>query len=229
MKVVLLLLAAAAVFGMFAGSTEPVIGPLQGTAIEPILHALHSGNSIVFNLSVGYLSSFIFWLLVVHYPEVRRRALLRDNLALQYHNFKESVIQILLWCSVGSHDSELPKQLCDHLKFKEFFSGNEKQHWYGALNGLQDQQDHMRDLLFELELLSSEVAYVLNNVSIQDANVHQSLKFLNEHIFRLKNSSVYSGNPVKYIGNFIWGILARWSFITGQRQEDFIEEVIKKL
>ena len=229
MKVLLLLLAAAAVFGMFSGSTEPVVSPLRGTAIEPTLRALHNGNSIVFNLSVGYLISFIFWLLVVQYPEAKRRALLRDNLARQYQYFKESVIQILLWCSVGSHDSELPKQLCDHLKFKEFFSGNERQNWYDALNGLQDQKHHMHALLFELELLASEVTYVLNNVPIQDPKVHRSLKLLNEHIFRLKNSSAYSGDPVKYIGNFIWGILARWSFVDGQRQDDFIEEVIKKL
>ena len=96
MKVLLLLLAAAAVFGMFSGSTEPVVSPLRGTAIEPTLRALHNGNSIVFNLSVGYLISFIFWLLVVQYPEAKRRALLRNNLARQYQYFKESVIQILL-------------------------------------------------------------------------------------------------------------------------------------
>lgn len=116
MNRVLYFLAAVAVFGMFSGSTEPVIFPLRGTVVEPALHALHSGNSIVFNLSLGYLSSFIFWLLVVQYPENKRRKLLRDNLARNYQDFKESVIQILLWCSVGTHSSNLPKELCDHLR-----------------------------------------------------------------------------------------------------------------
>ena len=226
---VLILLAVAAVFGMFSGSTETVMPLLRGSVIEPALHALHNGNSIVFNLSVGYLSSFIFWLLVVQYPETKRRALLRDNLARQYQYFKESVIQILLWSSVGTYDSDLPKQLCDHVKFKEFFNDNNKKQWYAASNGLQNEKHRMHDLLFELELLASEVTYVLNNVPIKDAQVHRSLKLLNENIFRLKNSSVYSDDQVKYVGNFLWGILARWSFIDGQRQDDFIEEMIKKV
>lgn len=229
MKLVLIILALAAVFGTFASSTEPVIGPLKGTAVEPMLHALHNGNSIVFNLSVGYLISLLFWFLVVQYPEVKRRNLLRDNLERQYQAFKEATIQILLWCSIGTHDSELPKELCDHLKFKEFFNRNKKQHWYAALNGLQDDKDHLADLLFELEMLAAEVAYVLNNVPIQDPKVHRSLKLLHENIFRLKNSSVYSHDQVKYVGNFLWGILARWSFVDGQRQDDYIQNIINSL
>jgi hypothetical protein len=229
MNLALYLLAAVAVFGMFSGSMEPVILPLRGTAIEPALLALHSGNSILFNLSLGYLSSFIFWLLVVQYPETKRRKLLRDNLARQYQDFKQSVVRILLWCSIGAHSSELSKDLCDHEKFKQFFNANEKQHWYAALNGLEDQKHHLKDLLFEMELLATEVTYVLNNVPLQDEQVHRSLKLLNEQVHRLRNSSVYSADPVKYVGNFLWGILARWSFIEGQRNDDFIEELIKKL
>ena len=229
MNRILFLLATIAVFGMFSGSTEPVISPLRGTFVEPALRALHNGNSIVFNLSLGYLSSFIFWLLVVQYPEARRRKLLRENLARQYQYFKESVIQIFLWCSVGTHDSELVEQLCNHVSFKKYFNEDSKARWYATLNGLEDQKHHLQDLLFEMELLAAEVTYVLNNVPIQDEKVHRSMKLLNENIHRLKNSSVYSSDPVKYVGNFLWGILARWSFVDGQRQDDFIEEMIKKL
>ena len=229
MKAFILFLAAAAVFGLFSGSNEPVASLLRGTAIEPTLRALHNGNSILFNVSVGYLSSFIFWLIVVQYPEVKRRALLRDNLARQYQDFKESVIAIILDCSVGSHALEFPKQLCDHLKFKEFFSGNGNPSWDDVLNGLQNQRHYMQDLLVEFELLTSEVAYVLNNVPIQDPKVHQSFKRFSRYVFRLKNSSVYSYDSAKYIGEFIWEILARWSFVDGQHEDDFIEEMIRKL
>lgn len=214
---------------MFAGSTEVVIPPLRGTAIESALHALHSGNSIVFNLSVGYLSSFVFWLLVVQYPDVRRRQLLRKNLSRQYQYFKESVIQILLWNAIGAHSTDLSKALCNHLKFKEYFNQNNKEQWYAALNGLQDNKHHLSDLLFEMELLASEVAYVLNNVAVHEDQVHRSLKLLNENIHRLRNSSVYSSDPVKHVGNFLWGILSRWSFVDGQRHDDFIEKMIKRL
>ena len=229
MNYVLTLLAGIALFGVFAGSTEPVITELRGTVIEPILHSLHSGNSIIFNLSVSYLGSFFFWLLVVVHPEARRRKLLRDNLARQYRYFKEAVLQILLWSSVGSHDSNLPKELCNHVRFREFFDADGKKNWYAALNGLQDRPDYLKDLLFEMEILASEVAYILNNVPIHDESVHRSMKLLKENIHRLRHSTVYSSDPAKNVGNFLWGILARWSFIDGQRQDDFVELTIAKI
>ncbi|MDO8827207.1 hypothetical protein [Methylophaga sp.] len=229
MKYFLIFLAIIATFGLFSGASEPVITPLKGTWVEPILQSLHIGNSILFNLCVAYLGSFFFWALVVQYPEAKRRKLLRDNLSQQYQQFKESVIQVLLWSSVGGHDTQLPKKLCDHVEFRTYFDANDKQRWYDVLNGLNNRNDFLQDLLFEMELLASEVNYVLNNVAIQDARVHQSFKLLNENINRLKNSSVYTDDPVKYVGNFLWGILARWSFIDGQQQDDFLELMIKKV
>lgn len=101
MKYFLIVLSFLATFGLFSGASEPVITPLRGTWIEPILHSLHVGNAILFNLCVAYLGSFFFWLLVVQYPEFKRRKLLRNNLSRQYKQFKESVIQVLLWASAS--------------------------------------------------------------------------------------------------------------------------------
>lgn len=229
MKTVLLLFTLVAVFGMFSGSNEPIVEFLRGTSIEPYVLALHTGNSIVFNLSVGYLVSMFFWLLVVYFPESNRRLILRDNLNRRYQEFREDTIQVLLLSSIGIHDSQLPKELCDHRKFKEFFNMNRKERWYAALNGLQGNQDRINDLLLELELFSSEVSYVLSNVNIQDPKVHSFLKQLNENIYRLKNSSIHSSDQVKYLGNFLWGIHARWSIIDGQRENDVIQDTIDAL
>jgi hypothetical protein len=229
LKTALLLATLVAVFGMFAGSNEPVVGMLRGSFLEPHLHALHNGNSITFNLSVGYLVSMFVWLLVVHFPERARRRIFRDNLSRRYQDFREDTIQILLWAAIGTHDSALPKELCDHRKFKEFFDENKKERWYAALNGLQGDKERIDDLLLELELFAGEVAYVLNNVSIQDAEVHSFFKRLNEHIYRLKNASVYSYDHVKYLGGFLWEIHARWSIIDGQRNEDVIQDMIDTL
>ena len=72
LKTALLLLTLAAIFGMFSGSHEPVIGILRDTSVGPVLRALHNGNSIVFNLSIGYLVSMLFWVLVVNPPRPMR-------------------------------------------------------------------------------------------------------------------------------------------------------------
>jgi hypothetical protein len=226
---VFLLLSLLAVFGMFSGSNDPIVGFLRGTAFEPYLFALHNGNSIVFNLSVGYLVSVFFWVLVVYFPERSRRRILRDNLGRRYRQFREDTIQILLWSAIGTHDSQLPKELCDHRKFREFFDENEKKRWYSAMNGLQGDKARMDDLLLELELFANEVAYVLNNVSIQDPKVHSFFKRLQEHIYRLRNASVYSYDQVKYLGGFLWEIHARWSIIDGQRETDVIQDMIDTL
>lgn len=229
MKPVLLLFALAAVFGMFSGSNEPVVEFLRGTSVEPYVRALHNGNSIVFNLSIGYLVSMFFWLLVVYFPERNRRLILRDNLSRRYQDFREDTIQILLWASIGTHDSQLPKELCDHRKFKEFFDENGKEHWYAALNGLQRDNIRIDELLLELELFAGEVSYVLNNINVQDNKVHSFFKRLSENIYRLKNSSVYSYDQVKYLGSFLWGIHARWNIIDGQREDDAIQDMIDVL
>lgn len=121
MKIVFFMFALLAVFGTLSGSNEPVIEFLRGTPFEPVLLFLHNGNSIFFNLSVGYIVSLFFWGLVVYIPERNRRLILRDNLSRRYQDFRENTIQILLWASIGTHDSQLPKELCDHRKFKEFF------------------------------------------------------------------------------------------------------------
>lgn len=229
MKTVLSLLTLAAVFGMFSGSNEAIVEFLRGTAIEPYVLAAHNGNSIVFNLSIGYLVSIFFWLLVVHFPEQSRRLILRDNLSRRYQDFKESTIEILLCASIDTHDSQLPKELCDHQKFRDYFDENSKERWYAALNGLQKNKDHIGDLLLELELFAGEVSYVLNNVSIQDPKVHSFFKQLSENIYRLKSSSVYSYDQVKYLGGFLWGILTRWNNIEGQREDDAIQSMIDAL
>lgn len=225
-RALFLVLVPLAIFGTFSGSTESVVGFLRCTSIEPYLLALHNGNSIVFNLSVGYLVSLFFWSLVVYFPERTRRLILRDNLSRRYQDFRESTIQILLWASIGAHDSQLPKELCDHRKFREFFDENGKEHWYAALNGLQGTKERVDELLLELELFAGEVSYVLNSVNIQDPRVHSFFKRLSENIYRLKNSTVYSCDQVKYLGNFIWIIHARWSSIDGQLENDVIQDMI---
>ena len=228
-KVLFLVLVPLAVFGMFSGSTEPVVKFLRGTSVEPFLLALHNGNSIVFNLSVGYLVSLFFWFLVVYFPDRNRRIILRDNLSRRYRDFRESTIQILLSASIGTHDSQLPKELCDHRKFREFFDENNRGNWYAALNGLQGTKERVDELLLELELFAGEVSYTLNNVNIQDPKVHSFLKRLSENINRLKNSPFYSYDQIKSLGNLMWTVHARSSIINGQIENDVIQDMIDAL
>lgn len=214
---------------MFATSGEAVVPVLRGTSVAPVLLALGWPNTIAFNLSVGYLVSVFFWLLVVFLPERSRRRLLRENLNRAYQHFKESVLQILLWSSIGTHDSRLPKELCDHRKFIEYFGADQSKPWYAVLNGLQGSELRRQELVLELEVFSDEVAYVLNNVNIHDERVHRLFKVLKENIYRLNHSQADTYDHVKDLGRFLWGVFARWNFVDGQRETDVIQETIERL
>ena len=225
----LAVLAIVAALVMFASSGEPVIPVLRDTSLGSWLQSLGHTNTIAFNLAVGYLVSGIFWLLVVYLPDQARRSVLRDNLSRSYQRFKESALQILLWCSIGTHDSRLPEELCDHRRFKEFFEADKSARWYAAMNGLQGSEIRMHELVLELEIFADELAYILNNSNIQDAKVHRLFKVLKENIYRLNRSRDYTDDQVKYVGRFLWEVLARWSFVDGQRDNDIIQETIELL
>jgi hypothetical protein len=229
LSLAIMMLAVVALVVLFATSGEPPAPFLHGTALAAWLTGLGYPNVIAFNLAVGYLVSAFFWVLVVYLPERSRRNVLRLNFGRSYQQFKEATTRILLWASIGAHDSELTEELCDPVKFKAFFGANKSEHWYAALNGLEGEPARMSELILELEIFADEVGYVLNAVAIQDANVHRILKSLKEHVYRLNHSTVYTGDQVKYVGQFLWEVLAHWDFIEGYRERDYIQDAIDSL
>lgn len=223
------LLTLLAVFGTFAGANEPIVGWLRGTFAEPYLYRLHSGNSILFNISVGFLNSVVFWVMVVVYPERNRNKVLRENLRRRYQDFKESTVQTLLHAAGISRSTAEVRSLTDYRNFKAFFGANERAHWYDALNGLQDQRERMDNLLLEMEMLADEVRYVLDKINIDDEHVHASFKLLCAQVLRLRRDRTYSYDQVKYVGQFVWGTLAQWSFVDGQLDVDPMQRLIDSI
>ena len=87
----------------------------------------------------------------------------------------------------------------------------------------------MREITLAMQILADEVNYVLNNLSIDDEGAHALLKNLNENVYRLQHSGADLYDQVKHVGGFLWVILARWSVIEGQLQEDVVQNVIDRL
>jgi hypothetical protein len=224
------LLAIVAAYFAVSASGERVIPWLQGTPVESALIQLGWTNTIVFNLAIGYLVSLFFWLIVVHLPERKRRAMLRNKLDRTYKYFKEDIVQTLLWALNAPYESAQIEQLAtDHIAFKNFFGNDNKSIWGAALNGMQDSEERLREVYFAMESLSLEVTYVLSSLPIQDENAHTFLKHLNETIRRLKHYDTAEYDRVKYIGSFLWGIFARWDILSGQMQDDPLQATINRL
>lgn len=222
-------LAATAAILVFVSSGEPLVRVLRDSQLATILYALSWPNTIVFNLSIGYLSSMIFWVLVVYLPEKSRRRLLRETLAKRYTEFKHEIVQTFIWASGESQDIQFVDDLVnDHIKFKEYF-GSSSDRLYAVLNGIQGSEMRMHEILLAMKMFSDEVAYILNNVSIDDPSVNRAFKRLNESIFRLRESETDLYDRVKYVGNFLWRILARWNIIEGQVEDDIVEKMIARI
>ncbi|AXY42575.1 hypothetical protein [Halomonas sp. JS92-SW72] len=215
---------------MFKSSNEPVLASLeQYPQAVALMTQFEIGNTVIFNISVGYLVSVLFWLLVVVAPHSRRRAILRNNLLMHYSDFKRDLAHTML-DAAGDRDSyEKSFELTDFRKFREYFSESERHRWHAALNAIQSDASYLTDVHVEMDLLSDEFRYVLNNIEISDQELIAFIKRLLNYVYRLKHSPTFTGDEVKYLGGFIWEIMASWSTIDGQRDFDLIERMIRRI
>ncbi len=229
LKYILTSLFALSLIGIISSSDDPVSGSIRNLSAPSSGSALIAGNSLIFDASIGVFTSIFFWFLLVFIPERKKRKILRNNLDIRYRQFKEEINRILLSAIGASYEYDLPSRLCSHSEFRSFYNSNEKANWYAALNGLQSNENLMRDIVVEMDLLLDEVSHAINNVYISDDKVFAFFKNFSGNVYRLRNSSVYSDDNVKYIGQFIWSTLARWSIVDGQRKEDIIEKMINQI
>jgi hypothetical protein len=226
LEAVLFVLCAVSAVMIFVSSGEPVADIIYHTALRPFLERFGWQNAIVFNLSIGVIGGVFLWWLVSWLPERRKRNLIRDSLASRYKEFKEDTIAVLLATSGHGYDSQLTTKLLDHNEFKQFFSGKR---WNDATNGFQFEPGNLNDLITELELFAAEILYVLNNVDIQDAEVYSFFKRLSRIIHRFRGPIDLNRDELKPLMRFLWEIFARWDYVTGQRETDIVEDMIRRI
>jgi len=215
----------------FKASNEPILSIFQGTWVESFFQQFDTGNSIIFGLSIGFLVSVFFYILVVWLPNRRRKSLIKRNFEEQYRTFKHDTISIFLMACQGFHDSELPRKLSDQSEFVKFFRepiGSDPRNirWYTVLNGLKEH--HLKSLLVVMEIFMNEVAYVLNNIDINDPEVFAFFKRLSQAVYQLKNSTL-GYEEIKPLDSFIWQIFGGFSIIDGRRDYDVVKKMINKI
>jgi hypothetical protein len=214
----------------FKASDEPILSIFVGTWINSYLQQFETGNSIIFDLSIGFLVSVFFYLLVVWFPDRQRKNLIKRNFEEQYKSFRRDTISVLLTAG-RSYDYELLLKLLDHNEFSKFIQTpiDDNPHnikWYAIAQGLNEY--HLKDLLVSLEIFMNEVAYVLNNIDINEPEVFAFFKRLSQAVYRLKNSTLGS-DEFKPLENFILGILGGYDIIEGRRDYDIVKIMISKM
>ena len=219
---ILWILSTASIILVLKTSDEPMLAIFKNTWADSLFQQLATGNLIIFNLSIGFLVSVIFYLLVVWFPNRQRRNLIKRNFEEQYKMFKRDTIKIFLSILELGNDFDLPSKLSDVKEFRDYF----KNRWGGVLNGLDEY--HLKDLLVTLEIFRNEVSYVLNNVNISDPEVFALLKRLSQAVYSLKNSS-FKDDEIKEFEHFVWQLFGGFSLAEGCKDHDIIKIMINKI
>ena len=167
----------------------------------------------------------------VELEETKRHNIVQGHLRAQYEEFRRNIVDICLRAEVKSYsiDIELNKRLQDMFEFRRYFSDDNDKRWYAVLNGLQGDKEILEDLYVEIDLLMQQITYALNNIHIKDDEALRFLTRLSQHTYRLRNTDVYSHEPIKYVGGFLWDVMAGWSVINGYREEDIVSKSIGML
>ncbi len=218
------------IFLAFKSSHEPTLNAISKNAfVTDTLSQFPTGNSIIFNLSIGYIVSVIFWLMVVVLPRQHKRKLLRKNLLRHYIDFRQDMAHTMLDAAGDDDSYDKSFELVDYIKFREYFSGANRPRWSAALGEMQNDSRYITDLLVEMDILSNEFNYVLNNTEISDQELFEFCKRLLNYVYRLKNLSSYTDDHVKYLGKFIFETMGCWNTVEGERDSDIIEDMINRI
>lgn len=218
------------IFLAFKTSSEPILRIFKNTSIETLFRQFTIGNSLVFSVSMGFLVSMIFYLLVVWIPDRRRKNLIKHNFEEQYKMFKRDMIWAFLSIlRITRYDPDLLSKLSDVKEFRNYFKEpfcDSQCRWDGVLNGLNEY--HLKDILVTLEIFRNEVAYVLNNVEINVPEAFAFFKRLSQAVYSLKNSS-FKDDEIKEFSHFVWQLFGGFSFAEGCKDHDIVKIMIKKI
>ena len=222
-------LSVACIILMFITSTDPLLPVLAGTAIATLLTQFPTGNQIGFDLSVGVLTSVLMYFLIVKLPERAKRAIIRKNLSTTYDSCKQQCIAVYLGCFMNSYPADLPKELSEQKRFREFFkadNGSAQTKWDAVANGLDEQK--LKTLIVELEILMAEIHFTLTSIDIQDQRSFEFLKRLSRIIYRSKNWTTEYEDTKSMLG-FLWSLHSGWSWVDSYADRDPIEDMISAI
>jgi hypothetical protein len=197
------------------------------TELARILSALEAGLGIV---TIG-----LFLNAVAHRSdeekEARRKEVLRAHLLAQYKEWRRELVGACLRGAIGGYstDSKLEEELVHFKRFREYFTGADKQRWYDVLNGLQSNEQFLEDILVVSDLFAQQVNYTLGAIQAEDTGALAILTRVAQRPYLLKNLDAYSGDPVKHIGQFVFNVMGMFSIVTGFFDEDYIEAAIRRL
>ena len=189
---------------------------------------------------IGGLISFLFYFLVIHIPERKKRRIIKVNLKQQYANVKEAILHEIISASQKGGRTDLMivdsctiKRLLTTDGFREAFEGGKEGHeGFYAFRNYMSKEDvpEYREIIINLQVLSKEIDYVLHNCPIKDEKIFGFFKRLQGLLILLENRStgLYQDEE-GMLSSFIWPVFSGYSIIEGDLGYDFVEKMIEEI
>jgi hypothetical protein len=187
-------------------------------------------------LLAGGLVSFLFYYLVVHLPEARKKSIIKSNLQRLYRGIKEDILLAVVHASIkgGRRDltpsAEILKSLMTPAGFKAAFDSGREAHegFYAFANQMHDDTHEFRQIVLALQMLSKQIEFVLHNYPVDDQHVFDFFKRLELLLMRLQASGP-GYDESKPLCRFIWDVYAGWNWQDGDVGYDRIQKMISDL
>lgn len=180
-------------------------------------------------ITINIIAAYIFYILVVYYPEKRSRLVIKNNLQKQYRQFKEAMIVHFL-STTHDNEDDLETKLYDMKEFRQYFGMNRSERWYKVWDEAESNKYFLREILSELAILRDEVSFVLNKVEISDEQVFPFFKNMSQLIYRLEQSGFETDDDdYKSLARFIWDVFTGYSFSDGYAKKDIVQTMIDKI
>jgi len=187
--------------------------------------------NFLYAISISIIAASIFYVLNIYLPGQKRKNIIKHNFEAQYILFKKYSIAIFLSALGESSNAKIEVKLCDLSKFKKYFKekiGNYPDKWHKVCDELNGTL--LKDLLVQLDILSDEASFILNNTEINDENVLSFFKLLSQSVYGYRIEGINMDyDEKKALMNFLWELFAGWSFADGYREEDIVKLIIEKI
>ena len=187
-------------------------------------------NNLINSISIGIVVSTIFYLLVIYFPELRRRKIVTRAFAKQYNSFRKNCIDTFLILS-DSQEYKYRENLLLHEEFRRYFKNKNRRgedRWYAVANALQGNQYYLDEIIFELQRLNDEIKYIKNTIYLFDSEVFDFLNRLSQTIHRYERTEQEYDDIKSFMG-FLWSVFTGWSWVDGYKNADYLEKMISRI
>lgn len=187
------------------------------------------GENIATELALAYISAWIFNLLVVVAPDMRRRRRVREWLQNRYNSLKDNLVQHYLALIGYSHEPALIMELRDPNAFSAFFSANYREgqsRWHAVHNALYEWG--IREIRFYCQAFVSECDLAVGLAGELTADSERLLRRVNLVLMRAILAEP-DYDQIKALLLMLFPLHCPWSFLDGEVHDDAFIKDIKNL